>query len=244
MKKVDKYSPIPLYYQLKTILTELIENEELKPGDLMPTERELCEVHEVSRMTVNKTITSLVNEGVVYRERGKGTFVAKAKEKHHLTSLLSFTEDMQKKGMDVNSKIISFQRKPATKKLEKELKLTAGNTDVFKIMRLRCCGGEPYALETVYIAAYLCNELDAPMLENNSLYGVLNKVFSRKVDYAYQTIEPIMLSDYESEVLQVDRNSLALLFARKTYLKNDVPIEVTKSIYRSDRYKFEIELHR
>ena len=244
MRKVDKNSPVPLYYQLKTIISELIENEEFKPGDVIPTERELCEIHGISRMTVSKTLLSLINEGVLYRERGKGTFVAESKENHRLEGLMSFTEDMQKKGMNTETKMLEFKRMPATKHLDKKLQLPNTNKDVFKITRLRCCDGEPYGLETVYLAAYLCEGLSQEIVENHSLYEVLDKQFTRKVDYAYQTIEPILVTDYESDVLEVKRNSLALLFSRKTYLKKDIPIEVTKAIYRSDRYKLELELHR
>ena len=244
MRKVDKNSPVPLYYQLKTILSELIENEEFKPGEAIPTERELCEIHEISRMTVSKTLLSMINEGVLYRERGKGTFVAKNKESHRLEGLVSFTEDMQKRGMNTETKMLEFKRIPATRHLEKKLQLPASNKDVFKITRLRCCDGGPYGLETVYLAAYLCESLSREMVDNHSLYEVLDKQFARKVDYAYQTIEPILVSEYESQVLEVKANALALLFSRKTYLKNDIPIEVTKAIYRSDRYKFELELHR
>ena len=244
MRKVDKTSPIPLYYQLKTIILELIDNEEYKAGDSIPTEREFCDIHGISRMTVSKTINSLIHEGLLYRERGKGTFVAHNKENHRLSTLLSFTEDMQKKGMQANTKLLEFKRKTATKKLEKDLKLEGPNKDVFKITRLRCSNDGPYALETVYLAAYLCNELTAEMIDQQSLYEILDKNFNCKLDYAYQTVEPILVSEYESEVLDVASDSLALLFVRKTYLKNDIPIEVTTAIYRSDRYKFEIELHR
>lgn len=243
MRKVDKDSPIPLYYQLKNIICELIENEELKPDDLIPTERELCEIHGVSRMTVNKAIVSLVNEGLVYRERGRGTFVVRKKEKHRIYNLLGFTEDMRQRGIEIETKLISFTRKQATKKIQQELQLR-GRTDVFEITRLRYASGEAFALETAYIPAYLCETLQAGMLEQQSLYGVLGDHFDLHVEYAYQTIEPVLVTEYESELLAVKPNSLALLFSRRTYLPNDIPVEVTKAIYRSDRYKFEITLRR
>lgn len=244
MRKVDKTSPIPLYYQLKKIIAELIENEEYKPGEAIPTERQFCEIHGISRMTVSKTISSLINEGLLYRERGKGTFVSSNKENYRLSTLLSFNEDMQKKGVPVETKLLDFKREAATKKLENNLSLAGENKDVFKIVRLRCRDSGPYAVETIYLAAHFCNDFTAKMLDNHSLYEVLEKQFKCKIHYAYQTIEPILVSEYESEVLEVGQNSLALLFARKTYLKNDIPIEVTRAIYRSDCYKFEFELHR
>src|SRR5690606_36647664 len=108
-RRVSKNSPIPLYYQLKEILQEMIDNEELKPGDALPSERELCEILGISRMTVRKAVMDLVNEGIVYREQGKGTFVAKPKSKHLLNKLQGFTEEMEEKGLKVKTQILSFE---------------------------------------------------------------------------------------------------------------------------------------
>lgn len=243
MKKVDKDSPVPLYYQLKNIICELIENEEIKENETVPTERELCEYHGISRMTVNKAIASLVNEGLLYRERGKGTFVVKNKEKHQLQNLLSFTEDMKRRGIIIDTKIISFKRKVPTKKMQQDLQL-GKQQEVFEITRLRNVAGEPYAIEVAYIPTMLCETLTAEMLENNSLYHILETNFDLKFDYGKQTIEPVLVNDYESELLQVKHKTLALMFSRLTYSKKGVPIEVTRSIYRSDRYKVEITLKR
>lgn len=243
MRRVDKDSPLPLYYQLKDCIAEMIENEELKPDDPIPSERELCEYHGVSRMTVNKAITSLVTEGLLYREQGRGTFVAPGKEKHQLSNLLGFTEEMRRKGLTVDTRLLSFRRKPATKKLQQELQLS-GTQDVFEIIRLRFVSGEPYALETAYLPVQLCDRLSADMLASRSLYDVLNREFGLQVEYAFQTIEPAAVNEYESELLAVRSGALALLFSRRTYLKNNVPMEVTKAIYRGDRYKFEVVLRR
>lgn len=243
MKKVDKDSPIPLYYQLKNIICELIENEEIKENETVPTERELCEYHGISRMTVNKAIASLVNEGLLYRERGKGTFVVKNKEKHQLQNLLSFTEDMKRRGIIIDTKIISFTRKVPTKKMQQDLKMTK-QQEVFEITRLRKIDGEPYAIEVAHIPTMFCETLTAEMLENNSLYHILETNFDLNFDYGKQTIEPVLVNDYESELLQVKHKTLALMFSRLTYSKQGVPIEMTRSIYRSDRYKVEITLKR
>lgn len=118
MKIVSKESPIPLHYQIKEILQEMIENEELKSGDAIPTERELCMIQGVSRMTVNKAIMSLVNEGLLYREQGKGTFVAKPKKNKEIAGLKSFSEIMHDKGIKTETKILFFNIKQATKKIK------------------------------------------------------------------------------------------------------------------------------
>lgn len=243
MRKVDKGSPVPLYYQLKNIIAELIENEELKPGDPVPTERELCELHGISRMTVQKAILALVNEGVVYREQGKGTFVAQSKERHRLLQLAGFTEEMQRRGLKVATELLSFERKLPTKKVQSDLNLSPQD-EVFEVERLRLIDGEPYALETVYLPVMLCPALSGEKLKNASLYDVLSREFGLQIGYAYQTIEPVLINDYESNFLHVKKNSLALLFSRHTYLTDDTPFEVTKAIYRSDKYKFEVALSR
>lgn len=243
MKKVDKNSQIPLHYQLKNIISELIDNEEIKADEIVPTERELCEFHGISRMTVSKAIASLVNEGRLYRERGKGTFVVKNKEKHQLENLLGFTEDMKRRGISITTQIISFQRRVPTKKMQQDL-LLENQQEVFEITRLRNVDGEPYALEIAHIPTKLCESLTADMLENNSLYHLLENKFDIQVDYGKQTIEPTLVNDYESELLNIKQKTLALMFSRLTYSKQNIPIEVTRSIYRSDRYKFEIMLKR
>lgn len=243
MKKLDKNSPLPLYYQLKNIICEMIENEELKPDSPILSEREICEKYGISRMTANKAIVSLVTEGILYREQGKGTFVARNKEKCQLSNLLSFSEEMFKRGEKADTKLLSFCKKQPTKRLREDLCLKEGQ-EVFEIIRLRYITGQPYALETAYIPVYLCENLHAKMLESASLYRILEEKFALSVEYAYQTLEPTIINDYESETLDVAKGALAILLSRRTYLKNDIPVEITKAIYRGDRYKFEILLKR
>src|SRR5690606_6399446 len=108
MRKVDKNSRVPLYYQLKEIIQEMIENEELQPNEPIPTERELCEIHGISRMTVREAIMALVNEGVLYREQGRGTYVAWPKPEVKLSDLRGLTEGMERMGHQVDTDIISF----------------------------------------------------------------------------------------------------------------------------------------
>ncbi|MBH8607919.1 GntR family transcriptional regulator [Thermoactinomyces sp. CICC 10521] len=242
MKKVSKKSPVPLYYQLKEILQEMIENEELKPGDAVPPERELCEVHGISRMTARKAVMALVNEGVLFREQGKGTFVAEPKPKHLLTRLRSFTEEMEEQGFSVRSEILSFSIVEATLQLKKNLKMLPDQSKVVEIKRLRYVDELPYALETVWLNHDKVPGLTQEKLEGESLYTVLKNQYQYHPAYARQTIEPISLNDYESKLLGVPNHSLAILFSRTTYLEKGEIMEFTKCIYRTDRYKYEIVL--
>lgn len=240
MKVVSKKNPVPLHFQIKEILQEMIENEELKPGDAVPTERELCEIQGVSRMTVNKAIMSLVNEGLLYREQGKGTFVAKPKENKEIAGLKSFSEVMQDKGLKTETRILFFQIKEATKRIKSVLNLSDDNNKVFEISRLRMSEGEPVAIETVWIPYNLCSDMDRQTIEGKSLYETFKNKYKYFPNKAKQTIEPIILNEDECKLLNQNENALALMFRRTTYIKDEVPIEYTKAIYRSDIYKYEL----
>lgn len=242
MRKVSKGSPIPLYYQLKEILQEMIDNEELKPGDMIPPERELCESQGISRMTARKAILALVNEGVLTRTQGKGTFVAEPKP-NHLLQLKGFTEEMEEKGFSVRNRILSFQVTQATLKLKKQLKMEQGQNLVYEIKRLRFVNEMPFAIETVWLNHDKVPGLSKEMLEDTSLYSVLGKQFHLYPEYAHQTIEPVMLNEYECELLDIKPPSMAILFRRTTYSKQREVMEYTKCIYRTDSHKYEVYLH-
>lgn len=242
MKKVSKDNPIPLHYQIKEILQEMIENEDLKPGQSIPTERELCEIQGVSRMTVNKAIMSLVNEGLVYREQGKGTFVSKPKVNREISQLQSFTEQMQENGVVSKTKILSFKLIEATKKHRLELKMPEDENKIIEIKRLRFSDEQPVAIETAWLPYYLFNGMTRDIIENKSLYEIFREKYGYHPDKAKQTIEPTMLNEYESKLLHQENSALALIFRRTTYLENETPIEYTKAIYRSDKYKYQIIL--
>lgn len=242
MRKVLKNNPAPLYYQIKQILLETIENGELKPGELVPTEKALCELQGVSKITVNKAIMELVNEGVLYREKGKGTFVAQPKEKHQLNQLKGFTEEMKEKGLDTDVKILSFHTREATKQIKSALNMKEKDNKIIEITRLRISDNSPVAIETAWISYNLFSDMTREMIEGKSLYSIFREKYGYYPKRAKQTVEPILLNDYESMLLGRPSSSLALMFQRNTYIEDGTPIEYTKAIYRSDKYKYEVIL--
>ncbi|WP_022739050.1 GntR family transcriptional regulator [Laceyella tengchongensis] len=242
MRKVLKNSPVPLYYQLKEIIQEMIDNDQLKPGDAIPPERELCEIHQISRMTARKAIIALVNEGVLYREQGKGTFVAEPKPKHLITRLKGFTEEMEEQGLSVETRMLNFSVMDATLNLKRNLRMPPHHEQVVEVKRLRIVDGEPLALETVWLDEQKVPGLSQEMLEGQSLYTVLRDHYQYQPMYARQTIEPVLTDEYESQLLGLPNHSLAILFQRTTYMGQDQVMEYTRCIYRTDRYKYEIFL--
>lgn len=240
MRKISKGNPLPLYYQIKEILQEMIDDEKLIPGKAIPPEREICDIQGVSRMTVNKAILELVNEGVLYRVQGKGTYVSEPKQYQKISQLKGFTEEMKSKGYSTDTKILSFQIKKSTKRIKEILNIEDDCDEVIKIKRLRFIKEEPIAIETVWIAKYLFPDLTEDMIEGNSLYSIFKNNYKYNLKKAEQTVEAKILTAYETEVLENPLNNLALLIKKIIYIGKEEPLEYTEAVYRSDKYKYEI----
>lgn len=234
--------PVPLYFQLKQILIDMIENEELRPGECIPSERELSEKYQISRMTVRQAITELVHEGLLYRQQGRGTFVAEPKIEQGLFTLTSFTEDMLQRGLKPETRLLESAVINAPRKVERVLELSMDRR-VLQIRRLRLADGEPMALETSHLAYNLCKSMADEEL-SGSLYRLLEEKYGLTLGRARQTLEPVLANPDEAEMLGTGPGAPLLLLQRVTYLASGKPLELVKAVYRGDRYKFTVELHR
>lgn len=241
MKKALKENDLPLYYQIKDIIREMIENEQLKPGDMIPPERKICKIQDVSRMTVNKAIMELVNDGVLYREQGRGTFVASPKQYKKLSQLKGFSEEMESKGHVTSTKVITFDIKKATQQIKATLNLSEDNDYVINIKRLRLIDEEPLAIETVWLPMNMFPDMSVEMILGKSLYQLFREKYGYFIQSAEETIEPKVLNSFELQLLNNPKSQLALLFKKVTYIQNEIPLEYTEALYRSDKYKYEIK---
>src|SRR5437588_11800459 len=126
MSAIYRNSPLPRYFQLKEIMRERIRSGEWKPGELIPSERELSEKYGISRMTARQAITELVNEGLFYREQGKGTFVSRHKITQQLIRLTGFTEDIKARGQRPSTKVLIARMQPADEASSERLRIKQG----------------------------------------------------------------------------------------------------------------------
>lgn len=243
-KMINKSSPIPIYYQLEEIIKDLIEKGELKPGDSLPAEREYAEQFQISRMTVRQALNELVNDGYLYRVKGKGTFVAERKPKieQALQGLTSFTEDMKARGMKPGSQLLQFEIIQATSLIANQLGIQEYGP-VYEMKRIRLADNEPMALETNYISTNFIKGLTEKIV-NQSLYSYIEKQLNLKIDYASQVIESSIANELEAEYLNILPGAPIMLIQRNTFLKDGTPVEFVKSTYRADRYKFMIQMNR
>lgn len=242
MKLVDKSLDIPLHIQLSQIIKEMIENKELLEGVYLESERELSRIQNISRMTVNKAIISLVNEGLLERKQGKGTFVAYKKQKYKFQNLKGFTEVINDKGLKVKNKILSFEVSKQNDAVRKKLQIENKEEQIYKIVRIRFIEDEPFAIETVYIPKRMCEDLTEDLVKNNSLYKLFKEKYNHRTKEVNQTIEPIILDKKNANILNRKNKSLALKFNRVLYTFENEILEYTISIFTTDKYQYEILL--
>ncbi len=242
MEKINKNSTIPLHIQLSSIIKKMIHDGQLKEGDSIIPERELCSLQNISRMTVNKAIVGLVSEGLLYRAQGKGTFVAKNKKKYQFSNVKGFTDVMKEKGIKIRTDILSFEMEVPSELIKRKLQIISEETNVYKVVRLRYTDGEPFGIETVYLSEDTCKGFTKRMLDDNSLYKMLSEDYNYKIQRAEQIIEPIIMSEDECNILDAEEGALALKLQRNSYTIEGQPIEYTISIFRSDKYQYELIL--
>lgn len=241
MVAVDKESRIPIYLQLKELIKERILQGEYRPGQLIPSERELCMQYGISRMTARQAIGELQNEGYLYKLQGKGTFVSSGKIEQNLAALTSFSEDMKRTGRAPGSKILAIENLRADSQTAGKLSLSIG-APVLRLCRLRYADGKPIAFEDSCLDGARIKRIDTGGSDNFSLYRYLRDELHIELCRAIETIETTLLCGRHAQLLQVPENAQGLLMERVTYDKQGVPVEYVRSFYRGDTYKFVIEL--
>lgn len=241
---IDKNSPLPIYYQLEEEIRLVIKTGKLNPGELLPSEREYAERYNISRMTVRQAINNLASEGLLHRQKGRGTFISEKKFEQDLQGLTSFSEDMRKRGLSPSNKIVSFQLIESTKRIAELLQLEIGEK-VYEIKRIRFANELPIAVETIYTPKRLVGDMNQRNIEE-SFYHYIETKLSLKIAYGDQMIESALANEFEIDNLNVHDGDPVLLMKRISYLSDDnaTPLEYVKSTYRADKYKFKLQMRR
>jgi len=238
---LDKDSPIPLYYQIRTIIEEQIDSGRWKPGMQVPSERELCEQFQVSRITVRQALSALVQQGQLRRQQGLGTFVASPRIEQRLNRLTGFTHDIRARGQQPGAQILQKEIVPAAYPVARALEMEVGGPVVL-LKRLRLSDEEPVAIETAHLPEALCPGIVEQIAQDGSLYDVLTSKFDIIPTRAEQQVEAVLCPAAEAKVLGVKKGAPMLHMFRVTYGRDDRPFEYTESFYRGDRYVFRVEL--
>ena len=226
----------PLHVQISEALRLLIETTKLKAGENFPSERELAESYGVSRMTVRQALQGLRHEGLIYRERGVGTFVSSRKIDVHTRNLGGFSDEMLALGIKPSSRVLRLNCEIADEQITGDLDLEAGER-VFRLERLRLADGEPMAFEVTCLPEKLCPELDKWNLTENSLYRILTENYNLQINHAAENLEAAAAAKFTAKQLGIKTGTPVLVVHRVVFSESNQPIESAHTTYRADRYR-------
>ena len=243
--QIDRTNPLPYYVQLKAALVESIESGHWKPGDRIPSEPELCRMFAVSRTVVRQALKDMTYQGLVVREKGRGTFVAEPKisSSSLVHSLVGFYQDMAERGQAPVTKVLEQVIEPASARLMAALRIEA-TTPVVKLVRLRYVQDEPIVLVTSYLPYDLCPKLADADLSEQSLYAFLKAEYGLSVTSGRRRIEAVAASETEARLLNIEEGAPLLKLDSVSFLEDSTPLEYFHGVFRGDRSRFEVELDR
>jgi GntR family transcriptional regulator len=211
----------------------------LRPGDQIESDAELCDLFQVSRMTVRQATQRLVAEGVIYRVSGVGTFVGEPQVHRQMGHLRSFTQEMALRGMPVSSKVLALEARTGTQEEVTALRL-APSSGVIHIRRLRLAGPEPMAIEDVVLPPF-CAWLLETDLAGGSLHQALAEGGYAPAQATGTQIAAIATAD-DAALLELPVGAPLFIEQRLVSTDDGTPIEHTESRYAGSRFVFHIEL--
>lgn len=236
---INRTSPIPMYLQVKVELENKIKSGELKAGDRIYSENELCQRYGVSRITAKKSLDELVKDGYLYRIQGRGSFVQGPRIDHKLSNFYSFTEEVKARGMVAGATVLNVEKIEPDQEIMDYLGI-ADTEMVYYIRRLRKADDAIIALDHSYIPCSVCGYISKEDLSNHSLYEILNN-HGVVPDKAVESFYADSLCEEEARLLGESIGSAALKIRRLTYSQNQL-IEYNYRYYKGNQYTYTVEL--
>lgn len=234
---------IPRHKQITQWLRNQINEGHYKADEKLPSENELCQKFDVSRVTVRKALQTLENEGLIYRSQGLGSFVCDDRPRQSFIQLTDFEEDMRRAGLTPSSQVIQFKPVPVTDQIAKLLDIDSGST-VIQLNRLRLGDNQPIAFDITWLPMFYGQLIEGYNLQDETIYGILEKDFDIPVEKGYFRIEAENASDDIAKHLDVSSGAALLLIDRLSLTVGEKPIYYQKRYYRSDRIVYELTAER
>lgn len=236
MFDLDQNSIVPLYKQLKDKIKDSIMDGTLKPNQKIPSELELSQTYQISRITVRNAIAELVDEELLEKKQGKGTFVCTPKIDVRSPT---FTIMCQKNGKTPGSQTIKVVKQEATERDVKELGLSPGDHVIY-LLRVLSADAEPIMVEHNYFPEKFSKLLEAD-LRDISLYAYLRENYNVHFGSASKSIELAYPTEVEAELLNITEETPMLMIREIVYDRStDEPLHRTKQYLMGDRFKYVI----
>jgi len=240
-RRIDRALPIPYYFQIAEILRGLIAEANLGPESDMPlpSENELCDLYSVTRATVRHALDLLEREGLLYRRKGKGTFLRR-RVQLDLARLSSTTKDMRARGWVPATRVLSVREISAARHIQHELRIPDPPL-VWEVHRLRLGNGEPISLQWSYVPCSRTPGLDRHDL-TGSLYDTLHSAYGMDLRTADQVIRTRLATDEEALLLEIPSAAPVFAIERTSFDQAERPVEYLHALWRGDRYDLQIHL--
>lgn len=234
---IDRNAPIPLYVQVKNILREQILNEEFGMGEQLPTEADLCDKYNISRITAKRALDDLAITGVIRRIQGKGTFVS---EKLLITDeVAGFSKSIRQYGLTPSSHILSIETIESNDNLRKIFGLTADNNQGFTaIKRLLFVEDRPAYVVTSIFPESLGKRILEYNLENASLYDLIKRILGSPVIWSESILTPIIPGPDAIKILRISFGSPHFHNRQISYITGDIPVELALGIFSADIFQW------
>ncbi|MBU0495340.1 MAG: GntR family transcriptional regulator [Chloroflexi bacterium] len=240
---IDRYSPSPLYLQLKDLLATQIEEGQLQAGDPLPSERQLCDEFDLSRTTVREALRALGQEGLIEVVPGRGAFVASPRQGLIVqVSLAGFSSDIRRMGMTPSSRLLSAELVPNPPPAVRRAMSLQPDDQVVRLERLRLVNNVPLALHTVYLNHRLCPGLLQYNLAELSMLELLRTTYGLRIDRAEEQVYSALASTHEMELLHLSYPAAVLRAERSTFLDTQEILEFSQAAYCGEWYRMSMSL--
>ncbi len=224
----------PLYSRIQEYLADLILSGKLKPESKIQSEREFSEDLGVSRMTVRKALTELVNEGLLERKHGSGTYVAKPKITYESVEMLDYLQAMQQRNIATASQLLEFSEMVASLRLAEILEIEIG-APIYHLVLLRFANRVPVILERSFFPCSCCPKMEEWNFEKTSTIDLLTSVYGLKLDRISQSVEAVGANETVAQQLRVEEGFPLLMLSRLIIGSDPIrPVVYSQDLLRSD----------
>lgn len=237
--RVDKNSAEPLYLQIQKILQDQIRSGNLPPGMQIPSEIELAEQYQVSRMTARKSIDGLVAKGLLFRQPGKGTFVAEDTLSYGFSTMLSFSQTLSKRGYKVTTEIMRQEIITGPPYVCEQLHLDPC-IEIIIIRRLRFVNDKPMAIHETYLDSRAYRDVLKYDLSKESVLEVIEHSAGFPMAYTNDTIRAVNADGEVSRLLDLPERGAIIEVEGVSYDDKGKPIRFSRAIYRGDAIKLAV----
>jgi GntR family transcriptional regulator len=240
--RVDRDDPVPLYHQLYRILLDKITSGVWKPGDLIPSEKELGQQYQLSRITIRQTLQQLAADGYLSREQGRGTFVSQPKIQHGPEGSFGLTGYLRAHGYIAGWRLLSMEKAEPPEKIRSLLQMKEGQLALL-IRRFRLADQDVIGLHRVYVPFPIAVGVKREYLElGESSLHYMEECMGMTLSHSHRSVSAIPAAEREASLLGVSVGFPLLQIERTTFGADEMPVEYLRAVYRGDRFEYYLRL--